>query len=91
MPGNVIIIIAVIGVIVIRRFSPIVGGGLGMAVAIGITAWGVITFGKGDGMALLGFPLHLPIFLVLVGGWFLVEAYGTVRAIRKRTKKESAG
>lgn len=86
MPGNVWIIVAVVAVVILRRFSRLAGSALGMLVAVAIGVWGGVTFDQGAGIALLGFPLSRPVFIGLVGVWFAIEGYGLVQALRRRSR-----
>ena len=79
---------ALAAVIIARRFSRLVGGVIGMLVAIAIGVWGFSSFQKGGGIAFAGFPVSREVFLALIAGWFLFEGWGFWGALKAR--KQSA-
>lgn len=86
MPVNVWLIGVVAMVIIVRRLiSPLVGGILGMLTAVGVAVWGWRAFDEGAGMALVGVEINRPIFLALVGMWFVFEAIGVWRTWKVRS------
>lgn len=75
---------AVAAVVIARRFSRIVGGIIGMVVAIAVGVWGMMTFAKGAGIAFAGFPISREAFLGLSAAWFLFESWGFWGALKAR-------
>ena len=79
---------ALAAVIIARRFSRLIGGIVGMLIAVAVGAWGFSSFAKGGGIAFAGFPVTREVFLAVVAGWFLFEGWGFWQALKAR--KQSA-
>ena len=71
-------------VIIVRRFSRIGGAALGALAAVGIGAWGTLSFRAGHALAFAGVPITLPIFLGIIGVWLAFELWGLWGALRNR-------
>jgi len=90
--STIFIVVAVAAVMITRRFNRMVGGILGVVVALGVGGWAMWLFGSGGGLALAGIPLSRPAVLVVVLGWASLEGFGVWNAVssRKRQRREEA-
>lgn len=93
--GNVtiFILLAIVSIVVLRRFLPIVASLLGIALSIGIGVWGWIAYDRGAEVALLGMPMNRTMFLGLIVVWMGLELQTLVREMRlaaARRKLEEA-
>lgn len=84
MPINLALILVLGVVIVTRRFSPLWGGILGVAAAVGVGIWGWMALDDGMGIAFIGFELTRPMFVAFVAAWFAFECYGLYLVRRHR-------
>jgi len=81
---------AVVIIMVVRRFSPIIAAIFGLALAAALAAWGHLTIAKGAGIAFAGFHLSEPAFFVLVAVWVAIEMYALTTALRQRRLRRQA-
>ncbi|MBI3178080.1 MAG: hypothetical protein HYZ27_00365 [Deltaproteobacteria bacterium] len=84
MPVTVWIAVAIVVVLVTRRFSPLVGSALGILLTTSLLVWGIWTYGQGGGMAFAGVPIPRIVFLLLIAAWFGVEAFSLWQALKAR-------
>ncbi|MBI5508555.1 MAG: hypothetical protein HY903_07365 [Deltaproteobacteria bacterium] len=75
---------AIITVMVVRRFSRLVGALLGLVVSAVMAGWGYWVFHHGGAMAFAGVQLSPSIFYVLVAFWAALECFEIVRHARRR-------
>lgn len=80
---NPIVIIAIIAQSMIARTNRMAGAIAGFVLTTGILIWGLSLYRQGSGIALLGFPLSQPIFLVVCLVWygFNTKSFLTARQI----------
>jgi hypothetical protein len=93
VPSSIWIAAAIIVVIVVRRFSRLVGAAMGLVTSFVLAGWGYWVFKAGGGIALLGFELSQGLFYGFVALWTGMEIFELIRAInkRKRLKDKPAG
>ncbi len=84
MPVTVWIAVAIVVVLVTRRFSPIAGSVLGMLLTVTLFTWGLWTYDQGGGMAFAGVPIPRIVFLLLIAAWFAVEVFALRQNLRAR-------
>ena len=84
MPSTLWIAVAIIAVIIIRRFSRLIGSSLGLAVSLVLAGWGYWIYHQGGGIAFAGFRLSEAIFYAFVGLWVALELFELSRSLRRR-------
>ena len=82
---------AVVGIIILRRVSRIVGGIFAVLVTMGVAFWGYWVYSHDGGLAFAGVALPQTAFYAIVAAWFGLELFGVVQHLRKRkTAKDDA-
>ena len=86
MPSTLWIAIAIIAVIIIRRFSRLVGSSLGLLTSFMLAGWGywVYHHAPNVGISFAGFHLAEGMFYGFVALWAALEVFEISRAIAKR-------
>lgn len=82
------LMLAVVAVLVVRRFSRTAGGLMGVAAAIGVGVWGEQVYSAGGTLGFAGTPLSREIFLLFPALWLLLELFNLWRLRRRRTPPE---
>jgi hypothetical protein len=79
---------AIIGIIVLRRISPVAGSAFAVVVTLVIAGWGAWTYNQGGGVGLVFSNQRVPepAFFAVIGLWFAIEVYGLVRNVRRRAR-----
>ena len=88
MSFQILIVIGVVSVIVVRRFSAVAGSIVAMLVALALGAVGYASYDQGGIVKFAFIELTRPVFLGLIGAWFGLETWGLVRALKRRTQTE---
>jgi hypothetical protein len=83
MPPTLYIALSLLAVIVTRRVAPRIAALLGMLVALGIGAWGVLTYTRGGGMAFLGASVPPVAFFAFVVVLLAFEALNLSLAVKR--------
>lgn len=86
MPATFLIAIALLLVVVTRRFAPITASLLGIAVAAAIGVWGTLTFRQGGGMSFAGTPIPKAVFFGFVLLLIAFEALNLALSLRRRRR-----
>ncbi len=91
MPPTLYIALALLVVVVTRQLAPRAAAVLGMAVAVGIGVWGLVTYQHGGGMAFLGARIPPLAFFAFVVVLLLFEALNLSLAVKRQRRRTSAG
>jgi hypothetical protein len=88
VPSTLWIAAAIVVVIVVRRFSRLVGSAMGLVTSFVLAGWGYLVFKAGGGINLLGFEMSHGLFYGFVALWAGLEVFELFRAVnRKRQLK----
>ncbi len=90
MPGTIWIALAIVIVVVARRFSPIAGAALAASLSIALGVWGYFVYfvPPVGNVAFAGFPLKPPAFYALVALWFSFEMYGLYKVLKMKNSAQ---
>ena len=78
------IALAIVAVIVLRRFSAIAGSALGLTVAAAVGMWGFVVYSGGGKMVFLFGSVPPAGFYAAIAVWLAVEAYSLTKAVQRR-------
>ncbi len=90
MSPTFFIAIALLAVVVTRRFAPRAASVLGMLVAVGVGVWGVVTYTRGGGMAFLGVRIPPAAFFGFVALLLAFEALNLSLAVKRHRRRLAA-
>jgi hypothetical protein len=89
MPPTLYIAIALLAVIVLRQIAARAAAVVGMLVALGIGAWGVVTYTRGGGMAFLGARIPPVAFFGFVAVLLAFEAMNLSLAMKRHRNRHT--
>ncbi len=81
---SIILAVAVLGVIVLRRFNRVLGSVLAILLASGIGIWGFLIYRDGGQIAFAGQALPAAVFAGIIGVWVVLEGISLTQALRVR-------
>ena len=87
MPPTLYIALALIVVVVLRRFAPVPASIGGIGVALGVGAWGAYTYQRGIGMTFLGSALPPTVFFVAVAVLLGFEVLNLSLALKRKHRE----
>jgi TRAP-type C4-dicarboxylate transport system permease small subunit len=79
--------LAVVAIIVLRRYARIAGSCLAIAVILAVLGWGYWTYAHGGAIAFAGVMISPKVFYGLVAVWFALETYSLVLHVRLRRRR----
>lgn len=75
---------AILVVVIIRRFSRLLGSALGMVLSVLVGGWGIWVYRHGGGLNLVGFEITAPAFMTLLAIWLGLEWLQLRQELKRR-------
>lgn len=91
MPPTLYIAVALLTVVVLRKFIPVSASILGISISLAIATWGIVIYSQGGGMSFFGAQLSPVAFFCFVGVLTGFEALNLYVAIRRRRQRIAQG
>lgn len=81
---------AIVGIIVLRRFSAVAGSAFAMLVTIVLGVWGYWSYHEGGGVGIIFADRKIPEmgFYAILGIWFSLELYSLVKNVKRSSRAD---
>lgn len=86
MDAQTLTLIAVVAAMGLGFYNAILGGIAGIVICLGITVWGLRTFGDGQPLSFFGYPIDQPKFVLLMAALVAYNLFMVIRGVWRRRR-----